>query len=130
MVSGRTCVIALVVMVVLGALFAMLYIQMKMARDIRSMLVLPAHHSPNNPPTAATPSPPRQPHQQPPQQPLHSANLLKSLLTTSTLSSVVDLCKYKSEVGALGSLDSDLQRIQDEHVSKGAPEDTVQIDDE
>lgn len=91
----------------LGAtlVLGLLYMQLRAVRELREMVAArggatEAHQGP---------VPPRPPPEAP--QTSHSSNLLKSLLTTSTLSSVVDLCKYKTEVGALGSLDADIQRL-------------------
>ena len=53
----------------------------------------------------------------------HSTSLLKTLLNGSTLTSVMDLCNYKSEVGKLGSIDSDLQQLQRACPSVKTPDD-------
>ena len=88
-----------------------LSVDFKLSSDYSPQGDQPAHSSA---PPQDMPPPKPAPASARPQPTAHSTSLLKSLLNGSTLSSVVDLCKYKSEVGNLGSIDTELQRLQDD----------------
>lgn len=103
MVSARCVAVILGVMLGATLVLGLLYMQLRTVRELREMMAAQGHRG-----TQAQTAPPPQ---TPPPQTTHSTNLLKSLLTSSTLSSVADLCRYKTEVGALGSLDADIQRL-------------------
>ena len=121
MTTVRSCAIAAGVVIGDGLLLLLLYGQYRTVREVRELLTQFTNRAPQGDQPAHSSVPPQDmpppkpaPASARPQPTAHSTSLLKSLLNGSTLSSVVDLCKYKSEVGNLGSIDTELQRLQDD----------------
>ena len=133
----RSYILATCLIVITLTALIVMYMQYQTARQMHTMLTKLLTHTTLTPlppdvptptpiPTTNTPPTPTPKEREKKKTSLpnnHSSGLLKTLLNGSTLASVMELYNYKSEVGKLGSIDSDLQQLQRSCPSVETPDD-------